>query len=162
MLPKAPGFHKVIMGENLQQLFDFDTKVTKASPYILPFETSREFLNFFTIEHKSDTYIYNDDKGNLVGIFSVIYFSSENTMELLSIMIDPVFQKHGYGKKIMLFVEDLANKTGITKMKLVTNIKNISAIGFYKSIGYKIIKKVKNYYGDGETRYVFEKMINNE
>jgi ribosomal protein S18 acetylase RimI-like enzyme len=44
-------------------------------------------------------------------------------------------------------------------MKLVTNKKNVNAIGFYKRLGYKIIKEMPNYYGDGETRYLCEKPL---
>jgi ribosomal protein S18 acetylase RimI-like enzyme len=159
MLPKVPEFHKVNAEENLQQLFDFDVKVAKASPHALPLETLNDFLNFYTIDHNSEMYIYNDQEGNLVGFFAVIYFLSENTMELLSIMIDPDSQRQGYGKKIMSFTENLAKETGLSKIKLVTNIKNIPAIEFYKSIGYEIIKEIKDHYGDSETRLMLEKKV---
>jgi ribosomal protein S18 acetylase RimI-like enzyme len=157
MLPKTPGFHKVSIEENLQQLFDFDSNVSKASPYILPLETTKEFFNFFTVEHQSDIYILNDEKEKLVGFFATINMIDKKKMELLSIMIDPLSQRHGYGRKIMEFIEKLAKKAGFETIVLVTNIKNMPAINFYKSLGYKIIKKAENYYGDGETRYIFEK-----
>jgi ribosomal protein S18 acetylase RimI-like enzyme len=44
-------------------------------------------------------------------------------------------------------------------MWLVTNVKNLPAVHFYKRIGYKIVKEAENYYGDGETRYILEKKI---
>lgn len=159
MLPKTPGFHKVSIEENLQQLFNFFAKLSKTNPHILPFKTPKKFLEFFTLEHKCDIYIYNDDKERFVGLISVIYMLNENAMELLAILVDPVFQKQGYGKKMMLFAEELARKAGLNKMKLVTNIKNMPAIEFYKNIGYKITKELKNYYGDAETRYIFEKIF---
>lgn len=159
MLPKTPGFHKVSIEENLKQLFCFFAKLVKANPHILPFKTPKKFLEFFTLEHKCDIYIYNDDKRRFVGLISVIYILNKNTMELLAILVDPVFQRQGYGKKMMLFAEELARKAGLKKVTLVTNIKNMSAIDFYKNIGYEIIKEEKNYYGDGETRLIFEKRI---
>lgn len=159
MLPKASGFHKVYIEENLQQLFNFFEKLAKANPHILLFKTPKRFLEFFTLEHKCDIYIYNDDKGSFVGIISVIYMLNENAMELLAILIDPIFQRRGYGKKMMLFAEELAKKSGLKRMKLVTNIKNIPAIKFYKNIGYKIVKEEKNYYGDAEIRCMLEKRI---
>jgi ribosomal protein S18 acetylase RimI-like enzyme len=159
MLPKTSGFHKVSIEENLQQLFDFDSKVSKASPYILPLETTKEFFNFFTVEHKSDTYILNDEKEKLVGFFAVINMTDKKKMELLSIIIDPLSQRHGYGRKIMEFAEKLAKKASFETIVLVTNVKNTPAINFYKSLGYKIIKTAENYYSDGETRYIFEKKV---
>ena len=59
----------------------------------------------------------------------------------------------------MDFTEQLARKVGRRKVKLVTNVKNTPAVEFYKKTGYKIVKEAKNYYGDGETRYIIEKII---
>jgi ribosomal protein S18 acetylase RimI-like enzyme len=159
MLPKTPGANKVSVGKNLQELFALDKKVTEASPYILPLESPEAFLKFFTKDHKSNMYIWNDEKGNLVGFFSVINLPGEDAMEVLNICIDPAFQRQGYGKIIMLFAEKLAREFGKPKIKLVTSPKNKPAIAFYNSLGYAIIKKIKNYYGNGEPRYVLEKVL---
>jgi ribosomal protein S18 acetylase RimI-like enzyme len=159
MLPKTSGFHKVSIKENLQQLFDFDSRVAKDNAYILPLETTREFFNFFAVEHKSDIHILNDEKEKLVGFLSIIYMPDKNQMEVLSIMIHPLSQRLGYGKKIMEFAEKLARKADFKTIMLVTNVKNIPAINFYKNLGYEIVKKAENHYGDGETRYILEKKI---
>ena len=159
MLPKTPGANKVSVEKNLQELFALDKKVTKASPYILPLESSESFLNFFTKDHKSDMYIWNDGKGNPVGFFSVINLPGEDAMEVLNLCVDPAFQRQGYGKTIMLFAEKLAKGFGKSKIRLVTNPKNAPAIAFYNSIGYTILKEIKNYYGNGEPRYVLEKVL---
>ncbi len=159
MLPKKPGANKISVEENLNELFALDAKVTQASPYILPLETPEALLNFLTKDHKSDTYIWNDSNGNLVGFFSIINPLNEALIEVLNICIDPDSQRQGYGKKIMLFAEKLAREAGKKKIKLVTNIKNTPAITFYKSIGYTIVQEIKNYYSDGETRYMLEKSL---
>ncbi|MEM3191457.1 MAG: hypothetical protein QW292_05055 [Candidatus Parvarchaeota archaeon] len=48
-------------------------------------------------------------------------------------------------------------------MVLVTNNKankkDHKAIGFYEWLGCCITKKLPNYCGDGETRYLFEKHV---
>ena len=159
MLPKAPGFHKVSIEKNARQLFNFRAKVAKTNPYVLSIGTQKKFLDFFTVEHKSQIYIYNDDRENLVGYFSTQCIPDENSMEILSMHIDPVLQRNGYGTKMISFAEELAKKDSLTKMKVVTNIKNLPAVEFYKNSGFKIIKEAKNYYGDGETRYILEKKI---
>lgn len=162
MLPKTPGFHKVSIEKNARQLFDFRAKVAKLSPYVLSIRTQKKFLDFFTVEHKSQIYIYNDDRGNLIGYFSVQFNPDENSMEILSMHIYPVLQRSGYGTKMMGFAEELAKKDGLIKIKVVTNIKNLPAVEFYKNTGFKIIKEAKNYYGDGETRYIFEKKVSDD
>lgn len=162
MLPKSPGFHKVSIEENVEQLFNFRAKVAKLSPHVLSIRTQKKFLDFFTVEHKSQIYIYNDDRGNLIGYFSVQFIPGENSMEILSMHIDPVLQRNGYGTKMICFAEGLAKKNSLTKMKVVTNIKNLPAVEFYKNTGFKIIKEAKNYYGDGEIRYIFEKKVSDD
>ncbi len=69
----------------------------------------------------------------------------------------PGHQNSGYGKQMMDFAERRAEELGLRKVTLVTNTKNTRAIGFYESIGYKIIKEMANYFGDGENRYLLEK-----
>lgn len=158
-LPKNPGIYLVSVKENIEELFNLDEKVAKSTPSLLPLENSQSLLNFLTKEHESETYILNNDAGNFVGYLSIIDFPNENYLEVLNLGVDPDFQGNGYGRKMMSFAEELAKGKGLKKIRLVTNVKNLSAIGFYKGIGYKIITEAKNYYGDGENRYIFEKAI---
>ena len=60
---------------------------------------------------------------------------------------------------MMEFTEKRAAKLGRKKVTLVTNTKNTKAIGFYKHLGYRNIKRIENYFGDGEARYLFEKRL---
>ena len=97
LLPTQPGAHKIPVANYLDEFFKLDNKVAKASTYLLPLETSNELLNFLTIEHKSDTYIWNNSDGKLVGYFSIINLQDKDTLEVLSIIIDPDCQHQGYG-----------------------------------------------------------------
>ena len=160
MIPKSPGAHKIDVSQNLSFLFKLDERIAKATPSLLPLENEKEFLEFLTKHEETDTYIWNDKDGNTVGFFVIIDFPNENMCELYNIGVDPKFQGKGYGKKMMSFAEELAKNNKRDKMKLVTNVKNIQAVDFYKRIEYRIIKEVPNYYGDGETRYLFEKKLN--
>ena len=157
-MPKEQGIHKVSVEENIDELFALDSKVAEASPHLLPLETPEELSDFLTKEHQSDTYIFNNEEG-LAGYFSVIDIPNESALEVLNIGIDPELQGKGYGKKMMLFAEEIAKENKRQKMKLVTNVKNDSAVQFYKKLGYDVIKEAENYYGDGETRYVLEKKL---
>lgn len=159
MLTKTPGIHEVNVTENLEALFNLDSKVGKSAPYLFPLETKEKFLEFLEGKHKSNTWILNDLRGNLVGYISLIDMPKEESMEIWSICVDPDFQGKGYGKNMMDFAEKVAKQNKRKKLILVTNIKNQTSVPFYKKQGYKIVKEIENHFGDGETRYLFEKTI---
>ncbi len=152
-MTKEEGIHKVSVEENIEEMFLLDSKIAKASPYLLPaLETPSELLDFLTKEHQSDTYIFNGEDG-LAGYLSLVDTSRENALEVLNIGVDPKFQGKGYGKKMMLFAEEIAKENNRQKMKLVTT-ENNPAVKFYESLGYGIIGKAGDYYGDGGTGYI--------
>lgn len=158
-LPHTPGLHKVSVKDHIDELFALDVKVAAASPYIFPLETAQELSDFLVKEHVTDTYIWNTDEGKLAGYFSIIVNQEEKTLEVLNIGVDPVFQGKGYGRTMMECAEKIAQEHDLHTVMLVTNVKNIFAINFYKKVGYSIAREMKNYYGDGEDRYVFEKSL---
>ena len=158
ILQLGPGIHKINVEETIDVLFEIDNKVARATPSLLPLESPKELSDFLIKEHNSDNYLMNDDQGHVVGYLSVLDFDADS-MEVLNFGTDPDFQGKGHGRAMMDFAEKLAKEKGKKKIRLVTNVKNTEAIGFYKAIGYTIVKEAENYYGDGENRYIFEKNI---
>ncbi len=150
---------KIDVRIDLDRLFALDSKVAKASPTLLPLETKQELLKFLTVDHKTETWVWRDSEGRFIGYLSVIDKPTEQFMEVLNIGVDPEFQGKGLGKEMMAFAERTAAKLGRKKVTLVTNVKNKQAIGFYNALGYRITDKKPNYYGDGKTRYLFEKVL---
>lgn len=51
------------------------------------------------------------------------------------------FQKRGYGRKMVAYVEQLALEAGLGVVKLYTNSKFEENLRLYKSLGYKIERK---------------------
>lgn len=150
---------KVDVKENLDSLFALDVKIAESSTSVLPLGTKEELLDFLTSKHKSETWEWKDSQGTLVGYISIVDKPEEGAMEVLNLGVDPDFRRKGYAKQMMEFAEELAIENGRKKVTLVTNIKNLPAIDFYKSVGYSVIKEIPNYYGDGETRDLFEKIL---
>lgn len=69
--------------------------------------------------------------------------------EILKIYVDKIFQ----GNKIAFnFIKKLKNK----KINVEVNEKNIYAIGFYKSLGFKIINKREKYYNNQDDALILE------
>ena len=150
---------KVNIKESLDILFDLDVKVAKATPTYLPLETKKKFLDFFTKEHDAEILMCKEKNGTIAGFLALVSKLGEDSLEVLNIGIDPLYQHKGYGREMIEFAEKTALTSHTNHITLVTNKKNINAIGFFKHMGYSIIKEIPNYYGDGETRYLFGKTL---
>lgn len=150
---------KIDVKESLGPLHAFDVKVSRANPALLPRETKEELLDFLTKEYNSETWLWRNSNGDFVAYISLIDEPKEGAMEVLRICVDPALQGKGIGKLLMKFAEKMAVELGRKKMKLATSTKNLQAIGFYQKLGYRIVKEVENYYGEGEIRYICEKTL---
>ncbi|MCW6159827.1 MAG: GNAT family N-acetyltransferase [Candidatus Micrarchaeales archaeon] len=140
-------------------LFLIEREIAKATPTLLQLGTKEKLLEFLTSEPESHTWLWTNKNGANVGYLTLIDKEEHGELEVLAIRILPGHQKSGYGKEMMAFAEKIAKKKGRAKVTLVTNIKNTIAIGFYKGLGYKVVKEIANYFGDGENRYLLVKEI---
>jgi putative acetyltransferase len=62
----------------------------------------------------------------------------EKNSELRMIYVNPKFQKKGFGSKMIKKLENLAKRKGFKKV----HVKALpNAVGFYKRLGYKKVKK---------------------
>lgn len=93
--------------------------------------------------------IYED--GYLVG--STEYqIKSPDHAYLSGIVIHPNFQEQGIARKAALF--RLNKLENFKRIDLVTHPNNFKIINLYQSLGFKVEKRVENYFGDGEPRLV--------
>lgn len=150
---------KIDVKKELEALYMFDAKVAKANPTLLARDGEEWLLSFLTKEHNSETWAWKTESGSLVGYISLIDKPKENALEVLRICVDPLKWRRKLGTKMMVFAEKMALKLGRKKVDLATNKANAQSIAFYKKLGYRIAKEVENYYGEGEVRYIFEKVL---
>lgn len=150
---------KISLKRNIGPLLALYVKVQRAAPQLLLLETERELLDFLTKGHDSETWVWKDREGNFIGYLTVIDKPKKGELEVLNLGVDPDFEGRGLGKEMMEFAEDLAGKRGRGKVTLVTNKKNQRSKSFYKNLGYVLTGEIANYYGDGETRCLFEKLL---
>jgi ribosomal protein S18 acetylase RimI-like enzyme len=87
---------------------------------------------------KGEVYGYFDGK-KILGVIGVEI--NEHSSEVVFLIVNPTYQSKGIGKNLMKFVEEKAPK----KVILDVLIKN-PAVGFYKKIGYKILKERNDKY----------------
>jgi len=97
--------------------------------------------------------IYNN--GRLAGSTEFEMKSSDHAY-LSGVVIHPDFQGQGIAREAALFrLEKLKN---IKRVDIVTHPENFKIINLYQSLGFKIEKRIENYFGDGEPRVMLVKL----
>lgn len=94
----------------------------------------------------------------------VAWFSVETEMDVLwlaMLQIHPKFQRQGFGKRVLSFVESLAKTSGIGTVGIHTTEDNIPAQALYRSAGYAVAEFGKCTTADGAERmgYTFLKTV---
>jgi len=111
-------------------------------------EALKEFL-------KNEVYlIYKGDR--LVGS-TEFEMKSPDHAYLSGLVIHPDFQGQGIGREAVLF--RLEKLKGVKRIDLVTHPENFRIINLYQSLGFKIEKRIENYFGDGEPRVMLVKVL---
>lgn len=82
-----------------------------------------------------------------------------NFGEIISVAIKPGWRKKGIGTKLVNFLINNLQKKGIKSVFLHVREKNKVAISFYKKLGFKIFKKIKNYYSNDDDALLMEKKL---
>lgn len=92
--------------------------------------------------------------GQLVGS-TEFQMKSPDHAYLSGLVVDPRFQGQGIGREAVLFC--LKKLKGVKRIDLVTHPDNFKMINLCQSLGFKIEKRIENYYGDGEPRLMLVK-----
>ncbi len=103
-----------------------------------------DFKNRFDLVESScidSLYVY-ELENKVVGLlgFRIRENIEENSRfgEISVVVVDPSYRKHGIGKQLMAFAENLANETECLGTWLVSGFgREEQAHPFYKSLGYK-------------------------
>lgn len=97
----------------------------------------------------------------LVGFLIINPIASE--AELEEICVDARFRQQGIAKTMLLSAFEQLAKTNITKLQLEVREKNTAAITLYKSLGFDLSGRRKNYYNDcgstGEDALIFTLIV---
>lgn len=124
--------------------------------------TAKEFWSFEEIkaslaQKENELWLAFVNETNLIGIlfFNVVLDFSD----LLFIYIEPKNRSSGHGKKLMDHYMTRAKKHKVKKLFLEVRGNNQTARDFYDSLGYKVIRTIKNYYSDGDNGIVMEKSL---
>lgn len=86
--------------------------------------------------------IFEEDRLVGYGVLSVVF----DEAELLSMAIDPIYQRRGYGKKLLEHLMFQALRSGAESLYLELRVTNLPAISLYDKMGFERIGIRKNYY----------------
>ena len=124
--------------------------------YHLGSKLNDNFTYLFNLEqtlNKPYNYIYGYFENNkLLGFIHIILTIDE--ADIVNIVVDDYYRKKGIGKKL---VEYTIKKFNLKALNLEVRQSN-DAVNFYQKMGFKIIRKIPNYYHN-EDAYFMKKVI---
>lgn len=100
--------------------------------------------------HPND-FILAKIKDKIVGY--IIAYPKKDFIDFNSVAVDKKYRNLGIGKKLVNFMLKKFKKLGLKWASLEVRTKNKVAISFYKNLGFKIKKIIKDFYKDGGDAY---------
>jgi len=96
-------------------------------------------------------------KDYVVG-YIIFWIIEEDMGHIISLAVDQNYKREKIGSKLVNTALTTFTNFNIFKIGLEVRAENKEAVDFYKSLGFKIIKKVSNYYEDESDAYkmIFE------
>jgi ribosomal protein S18 acetylase RimI-like enzyme len=81
------------------------------------------------------TYVMDGHQAGEVAGLLIIY-RVEDALYVDTIAVNPAYQKHGLGKRLLTFAEQKAREAGLDKLTLVTNALQLSNQEYYRKFGF--------------------------
>ena len=97
-----------------------------------PMALTADYHDF--IERKVLYVVDGNQPGEAAGL--LIIYPVEDALYIDTIGVNPSYQKHGLGRRLMTFAEQKTREAGLNKMTLVTNPKQISNQEYYRKNGF--------------------------
>ncbi len=139
------------------EIYDLNSKIL---PEKYPIEYITELMiNFPNLQLVYVTYTQSEYKtvGYILG-----YVDTDNNVCLSALGILKEFRSQGIGRKLInQFLENVRDHVKVRNIDsqsvyLHVKIDNTNAIKLYKSIGFKIIELIPNYYSDNSDAYLMK------
>lgn len=81
------------------------------------------------------TYVIDGNQaGELAGL--IIIWPVDDALYVDTIGVNPAYQKHGLGRRLLTFAEGQAREAGFGKLTLVTNALQLSNQEYYRKFGF--------------------------
>ncbi len=93
--------------------------------------------------------------GGVAGFAIMQYGDDAAHLNLLA--VEPVHQRHGIGRQLVVWLEDTARIAGTFRIRLEVRSSNRGARNFYSALGYRQNGEVRGYYQNVEDAIRFER-----
>ncbi len=81
------------------------------------------------------------------------------TVDIMAILVAPPFRRRGFGKLMLSLAAREAKQAGYLYLRAHVACDNKPACFLFKRAGFRIIKKIDNYYPSGQSAYEFRKKL---
>jgi len=83
---------------------------------------------------------------NMLQGFIITTMADENIANIVTIDVDPTVRNRGIGSNLVFAVKNILKARQVKRISLQVSINNTTAINFYMKNGFKITKRLPNYY----------------
>jgi len=103
-------------------------------------------------------------QSEIVGMFG-LERADQTTAELRRMYVDPDARRHGVGRSMLAFAEDVARRDECRLMVLSTSELQPAALALYRNCGYRLVREEtiaepsNKTIGEGVRRFYFEKKL---
>jgi len=139
-----------VTDNDISKVYDIELKSFK---YPYPLYLFIMYLKLFP-----KLFIVVECEGEIVG-YGIAIVESGKMGHIISIAIDPRYRGLGLGKALMKELERRLRSYGVNTVKLEVSVNNHVAINLYKSLGYKVVRRISRYYPDGSDAYLMTKNL---
>ena len=95
---------------------------------------------------------------NMVG-FIFIMMNDNGTGHITTIGIAPEHRRRGLAIRLLGHTENALKNREISMITLEVRVSNIAAQNLYRSLGFSIIQRLKEYYNNGEDGFLMVKSL---
>lgn len=125
--------------------------------------SSSFYLNHFYSYPKA--FLVAEMDGKIVGYamcrleygISSLKFGFSHKGHVISVAVIPEYRKQGIGRALMNEAMAAMNGYGSSEYYLEVRVSNLPAVAMYQKLGYRIAKRLRGYYMDGEDAYLMAK-----
>jgi len=98
-------------------------------------------------------------RGELAGFIVGRYFKKLGIGQVYSIDVAEKFRRRGIGSALLREFEKELSKLGAREVVLQVSVDNIPAIRLYEKNGYRIVGRIRGYYGKNRDAYEARKRL---
>lgn len=127
-----------------EQILDIAKKSFNYSRFFndpkLPKEQAKNIYLHWTecsFEQENKYFVVSEREGNVAGY--ILYFFNGDSSVIELIAVDEKYQGQGVGKSLIHTMQSSVIDQGIKKIKVGTQVNNISAAQFYNAMGFKYV-----------------------